>query len=460
MNLFLFVRQIKLEYNLIVATETNQKESSIVNSKTLYQDFSLENHLKLSWINLKNNFVNLLIISGVNFLLNVSVVIVYLFAILLPSLVFLPNLIEYVNKFSPDFAEVMNMVPVWYWILLLSVTILWILFSLLINYSYVYAQLKILYEQSSDSIIQIYTKGFKKSPKLILYSIVSSILIIGGYFLFFLPGLVISFLIFFGIYELVTQNKSVSSAIKSSYNLVLADIPTFIVRIIILFGISFFLNIVDVMSSFIVNLLSLFGETGEIYSLIIAIPLAIFMMFIYVIFGWFATSYYIQIYKYLKDKQKLLNIQEKNLTWAWIVSLAGWLLAIFTTLITIFVVIPNLKPLFTENKENNKISSDYKNDCKYITTNEPKFKYISNICFNDKDYLQIANNMKSFNTAKFKFDTYSNLLETCGIAYNSGQQYPNECLYYQELQVQANQQMNLYEEKIIQIVDKQYRQFN
>lgn len=431
-----------------------------ITKEDIYKNFSIESHLKLSWINLKNNFVNLLIISGINFLLNVSVVIVYLFAIFLPSLAFLPNLIEYVNKFSPDFAEVMNMVPVWYWILLSVVTILWILFSILINFSYVYAQIKILYEQSSNSPMQIYVKGFKKSPKLILYSIVSSILIIGGYFLFFLPGLVISFLIFFGIYELITQNKSISSSFKSSYNLILADIPTFIVRIIILFGISFFLNIVDVMSSFIVNLLSLFGETGEIYSLIIAIPLAIFMMFVYAIFGWFTTSYYILLYKYLKNKHKSLNVQEKNLTWAWIVSLVGWSLGIFFTLFTIFIVIANLKPLLTENKEYNKISSDYKNNCKYITTNEPKFKYISNICFNDKDFLQISYNLRSYNTAKSKFDTYSNLLETCGIAYNSGQEYPNECLYYQELQVQANQQMNLYEEKIMQIVDKQYRQFN
>lgn len=460
MNSPLFVRQIKLEYNLIVATETNQKESSIVNSKTLYQDFSLENHLKLSWTNLKNNFVNLLVVSAINFLINVSLLIIYLFIAFLPSLAFLPNLIEYVNKFSPDFAEVMNMVPVWYWILLSAVTILWILFSILINYSYVYAQIKILYEQSSDSPMQIYFKGFKKSPKLILYSLVSSILIIGGYFLFFVPGLVISFLIFFGVYELVTQNKSVSSAIKSSYNLILADIPTFIVRILVLFGMSFLLSTIDFMTSLFADVFKLYGETGEMFSLIIGIPLAIFMMFVYIIFSWFTTSYYIQLYKYLRNKHKSLNIQEKNITWAWLISLAGWILVIFITLITIFVVIPKLKPLFAENKDKNEVSSEYKNGCKYLTVNDPYLNYISNICFNDKDYLQIEYNMRNYNYAKSKFETYSDLLETCGIAYDSGKEYPNECLYYQELQIQANQQMNLYEEKMMQIADKHYRQFN
>lgn len=147
---------------------------------------------------------------------------------------------------------------------------------------------------------------------LFLTSLLVSLISLGGYFLFFLPGLFISFFLTFTTYEVVLSGKRPTEALRGNLHLIIGHFGEILVRRLIFFLLYLFLVV------FLPNIiLNIEPETG-----LVLVGLS---FIINLLIGWFNLAYSVTPYKQVKS----LTDERKpaSLKWLVAISLMGWLLA-------------------------------------------------------------------------------------------------------------------------------------
>jgi len=154
-------------------------------------------------------------------------------------------------------------------------------------------------------------KGFSVIVPMFLVGLLVSFLALGGTWLFFLPGIIISLMLSFSLYAVVIDGKGPVQAMKYSVQLISGDFGFFFVRLLVITGLYLLLFMV---------LPAILGEISEtlagVYSLL--------SMFVAFGWSWFTMSYMLELYNKIKDNST--NNKPGSLTWMVIVAILGWLL--------------------------------------------------------------------------------------------------------------------------------------
>ncbi|MFH1967424.1 MAG: hypothetical protein ABIJ03_02860 [Patescibacteria group bacterium] len=168
------------------------------------------------------------------------------------------------------------------------------------------------YDQK-PSLGSLLKQSFSLVPVVFVLGLVSSLLVLGGTWLFVLPGILIGLMFSFAMYEVVLENKGPISALKSSTALISDQFGFFITRILIFTGIYLLAFV------FMPMLLSEVSTTLEnLYSLVSSLAS--------IGWGWFSLAFMIELY--LKIKQASTSQKPGNITWMIVVAVLGWLLLV------------------------------------------------------------------------------------------------------------------------------------
>lgn len=188
--------------------------------------------------------------------------------------------------------------------------ILWFIASLIAAVAYFtwlpIASIFVLAHEGRPSLRELMIKSRKLLVPYFLISLFAGLLVLGGWALLILPGIVISLLFIFVSFVFVLENKGGVAALKRSYQLVRENFWIVFLRVVII-------QVVLFTGSYI---LEYFALESDVFS---------FVSFIFSLLGgWFAQVYMYLLYKQIQERVSIRTA--KNITWIYIVSALGWLL--------------------------------------------------------------------------------------------------------------------------------------
>ena len=230
------------------------------------------------------------------------------------------------NAFSPNFNAFLH--PAGFSILLLIVLLVWLILYLLIiigvGIMFPIVSLFILQEKKKEPLISLIKQS---KPYILPYFItllLSSLITLGGVFLFVIPGLIIGVFFVFVIYEVVLDGQTGRAAIKRSYILVRNHFWEIIVRL-------FILEIGILIISSILNDLAGGNWLLEL------------VKFLFSVFSiWYSRAYVYLLYQQVRARTTFP--EHISIRWIWIVSGIGWflVLALMMALSTGAVRVPGM----------------------------------------------------------------------------------------------------------------------
>ncbi len=257
--------------------------------------------IKESWDNLIAKILPLLIFNSI--LIGIIVVSFIILFLLLAGSVSLGNLPALASNAFFTSVPVLLILLVWFLVMI-------VLFSLF--------HIGNVYILSSNTT-QIPYKGlFKQSVSVILPvflgNLITGFLVIGGTFLFIIPGIIIGLFLQFTVYSIILDRFPVKESLKRSVFLISNSFGQIFVRLIVLVLIPILFNIV----------LGLFSSDANVASQ--SILNTLFSIF----YSFFSISYMLGLFKQAKAAS---GQGTGSLKFIVIVSVIGWILAILTTVL-------------------------------------------------------------------------------------------------------------------------------
>ena len=157
-------------------------------------------------------------------------------------------------------------------------------------------------------------RGLQLFLPLFLVSMLTTFLVFGGLGIFIIPGIVISILTSYTLYEVVFTENRMTNAIRNSVTIIQQNFGELVGRIGVIFLISIGISIV-------LNLFQSSDETGfrAIGGLI--------NMVVQPVFTLFSLAYYYQTYKEAREMTDFNR--PSSIVWIWVVSILGWVLGVF-----------------------------------------------------------------------------------------------------------------------------------
>lgn len=179
----------------------------------------------------------------------------------------------------------------------------------------------------------------KRSAKfiipLLLNGIVMTFLVMGGYFLFIIPGIVFGILFVFSQYIIITENKGPVESLKRSMNIVMKNFSAIFLRLLALWGLSLLISIIFTILS---SILKDESTSGVITILNFIANIA---------FTWFSIAYILTLFKQLQ-KTKPTGISSLKIPT--IIAVVGWIIGIFV-LYTVARAVPFIIESIIENQK-------------------------------------------------------------------------------------------------------------
>lgn len=170
----------------------------------------------------------------------------------------------------------------------------------------------------------------------ILLQILLGFLYIGSFGFFFMPLILVIFLLIFANYELILNNQSAFNALRRSVFLVTKNFGHVFIVILMLLGLQVgFQSLPGLLS----QILSDEGYAGIIFIFLIFYIVAGF------IFNWFTTVLMVTVYKQVREVSG--SEGKGHVWWMWIIALIGWLIlvgAIFFSYKLFWNLISSAKP--------------------------------------------------------------------------------------------------------------------
>ncbi|MEX0895762.1 MAG: hypothetical protein WDZ94_02365 [Patescibacteria group bacterium] len=160
---------------------------------------------------------------------------------------------------------------------------------------------------------QLLKEAMRVTPAVFLAMLVVGALAIGSMALFIIPGLIVSVLLAFTLYEVILEKSSLSLAMRNSYTIVTKHFFELFIRgLALVVGAGLLIFILDTIAK---NS----GDIRPLFELINSI--------VGVLLNWFAIAYAIIIYREARVATDLTNT--KNPVWMYIVAAIGWIVLIF-----------------------------------------------------------------------------------------------------------------------------------
>lgn len=278
--------------------KTSQEKIAYALIPEVTANVSLSDIFKISWIEFKRTWLSYLKIVGVG--VGLFIVIVFLGVILgLPLMLSsggsAPSLFS-----NPSPAQMGG----------IALVILWAIASVVAAIAYFtwlpIASIFILANKDKQSLGELMSQGKRLLVPYFLLSLFAGLLVVGGWVLLILPGIILSLLFVFVSFVFVLEGKRGTEALKRSYQMVKENFWTVFVRVLII-------QVVLFIGSYLLE--SLAAE-HDIFSLV---------SFVFSVFGgWFAQVYMYLLYKQIKER--VPSGAAASITWIYIVSGLGWLL--------------------------------------------------------------------------------------------------------------------------------------
>lgn len=268
---------------------------------------SISQLIRTSWETFNKSVLNL-------FLLNILGLVIDLIFILAVTLVFIVSgagsfILK--NGLEGALNELSKLPPS---ALITSGLILTIIFLglIIIHSALQIASIFIVNNPTSANLRVSIKQSFPLIIPLFLVSILTSLLTIGGFFVFILPGFLFMFLLIFTQYEVILNGKRGLQALKRSVLIVSKNFGAILIRLLLL-------GLIYVLVAWIVPsvLEAIAGDVGWIVS--------IFSFFVNLLLGWFVLAYQITLYK--EASAGLEKEAGKGILWMWLVSILGLLIA-------------------------------------------------------------------------------------------------------------------------------------
>lgn len=188
--------------------------------------------------------------------------------------------------------------------------IIWLIFATVVQI----ATIMIVAEYKSPPSFKLALKrGLKLVVPLSLSSIITSFIVLGGFFLFIIPGILLSFLLSFSSYEIILNNQKVMNSLRRSMKLVLANFGPIALRIVLIIIFSIILSI----PGFIIQEMKM-PTLNIIYSILSFI--------VNLLFGWFTVAYAVTLYRHASKGFE--NSEGSRLRWPIIISIIGWIMSV------------------------------------------------------------------------------------------------------------------------------------
>lgn len=154
---------------------------------------------------------------------------------------------------------------------------------------------------------QLIKRGFSLIVPLFVVSLITQFLAMGGFFLFVIPGIIISVLLSFAMYEVILGDARGVAALKNSVSIVSQNFWGILGRFAALIGIQI---VVMVIFS---TLAEIDGGVGALFELVSSV--------ISMFFSLFSLVYGVLLYRAARANTTL---GEGKMTWMWPVAILGW----------------------------------------------------------------------------------------------------------------------------------------
>lgn len=282
------------------SSKTTQKKalqkSVPVETQGVRSNLILSDHFAFSWTEFKRTWLSYLKVVGVG--IGLFVVIGLLGVILgLPLMISSGGSASLFANPSP--AQIGGIILVVLWIIASVV-------AALIYFTWLpIASVFILADQGKQSLGELMSKSKQLLLSYFLLSLFAGLLMVGGWMLAVIPGVIISLLFVFVSFVFVLEGKRGTEALKRSYQMVKENFWAVLLRVLVI-------QVVLFIGSYILELLA---TESDIFSLV---------SFVFsVLGGWFTQVYMFLLYKQMKER--VPSATAKGITWIYIVAGIGWL---------------------------------------------------------------------------------------------------------------------------------------
>ncbi len=205
-----------------------------------------------------------------------------------------------------------------FWVFSGLIALVWFIALIVVSMVFQVTLMKLLnfaYDKKSVKFNDIFSSSFGAILPLIGVSIISSLLVSGGLFLFIVPGIVISMFLSFAVWEVALWKKPVFAALSESYKTVRSEFWS-------IFGRSLLLAFIIMMMSMVTSVFSEAVKDSNSASFLVSLVSFI----VQTASQYFAAAYALVIYRQAKETTK--NLPSKSLRGVVILSVIGWIIGI------------------------------------------------------------------------------------------------------------------------------------
>ncbi len=174
--------------------------------------------------------------------------------------------------------------------------------------------------EEKPSFSSLVRGSMKVFVPMFLTSLLVGLLVFGGIFLFFIPGLIIAIFMSFSTYEVVLADQKYLQAMKNSATMVKQHFGAFFTRYLVIIGISFGISIIDS------TVTGIFENSSGLLAIF-----SIFSAIAQVLFSWFTVSYIYLLYREARIRTDFER--PASMTWMWVVSIIGWIIGILLMMV-------------------------------------------------------------------------------------------------------------------------------
>lgn len=211
-------------------------------------DFSFGDHMRAAWNLLKERalmMVILFVFMGIGYMATIVV-----FGLMAGSgFFFYPEALDIVTSLTQEKLGTLLQVPMGFWQYLGVAAVLWVLLMSYLGAVGTGWIIAALWGDAPRPLGESVKAGFKAAPSIFLVGWLIGLLVIGGYVVLFIPGLIIALLSIFAPYLVVTHGLSAREAFHRSVQLVRSHWKLVLFRNALIFLIGFSFGVVfDVMS--------------------------------------------------------------------------------------------------------------------------------------------------------------------------------------------------------------------
>lgn len=184
--------------------------------------------------------------------------------------------------------------------------------------------------RSKASFGQVFKKSLGVALPLFVMEILGGYVILGGFFLFVIPGIIFAFLLVFLHFEVVLGKEHYIGAMRQSIKLVRSNVGDVLLRVLMWIGINIGVWVVFQMVflplTIVLVIGSALGENNYMVTTPLQIVVSVIMWVLKMLWGWVNLVFLYTLYRQAQVAEKpSLHVRT---VWLWVVSSIGWVVGI------------------------------------------------------------------------------------------------------------------------------------